>query len=172
MIVMGKKLSQKAVKENVKSLNHVEVIDFTDDITVKLRPLFNNDDIERCLEKFQANVNTVLENELEWDDRLFWHLVNYNAIRQFSDISTPKNQLTDIQFFYTFIQSDYYTEIMSYISDDELAKVYEKVFKLFENLDKFKNMQEKQREEILTMDIENDELRNKIQGKQKQIPEV
>ena len=129
----NKKLSMKKVNEHVKLKNETFPIEFDDETVVKLRPFFNPDEIEQCIEMIGKSLKFMNENDIELTDRHFWHFVNYSIIKVFTDISYSDNLKTDIQFFITFIKSDYYEEIMSYMQEDELARVYEKLFETLAN---------------------------------------
>ncbi|MCA1021650.1 hypothetical protein [Halobacillus litoralis] len=173
---MTKKLSMKAVRANVKQKNETVTLEFHDgEYAIVIRPFFNPDDIEQVIQDFAEGMRAAKEHEANINDRHFWHFVHYHIIKVFTDLTTPKvsekNPTADIQFFKALIKSDYYEAIMEVMQEDELVKVYDKVFDFLATHERLQEQYEKTREDVQSIPFQSEALRKRAQDN-KQIPEV
>jgi hypothetical protein len=166
---MAKKLSMKKVYESTEQYDHKEKIEFDDDTYVNLFPFISPQNVSRILETMAQDLTKYAELGIELEDRLLDDLIGYEILKVQSDITTPRTETNegvkkDVQFFKAFINSPYYLEIMKYFDEEEIEKVYNKMYDSLEQFGKMENLMRKKMEEIQNLDLQSPELRERIFG--------
>ncbi|MBM7598087.1 hypothetical protein JOC34_000444 [Virgibacillus halotolerans] len=156
----------KMVNEDNKKFDETMSIEFYIDgkrYEVKLTPFFAKERIDQCVQELVKSVKQAEDEGIELSDGLFFPLVHAEIIREFTDLTFPKNPKQNIQFFMKLYNSRYYDEIMEMMLEDEIAKVYEKVFKMIETNGKIEKQFKTMQDEVKNLDIKTPELKQHLQ---------
>ncbi len=172
------------VRKDVRKFD--EEVDISFDIDgkeyiVKFKPFFDNQGIKKIMKELKTNLDKFKEYKVEFDDELLVPLIAYFTIKNYSDLITPnikdyKKEETyykaDLQFFIDLFNGDYIKTITEYFIESEWAKVNNAIEDIMVLSEKMNRDVQKMQEEMQNLDLKSPEVRDRIQNKTKQIPEV
>jgi len=174
---MTKKLSMKRVSEKAKSFD--EKIDiFFDEGTeyeskLTFHPYFSDDKLENLARTMQEDFKNWVDLGLtiEDDDVQLLGIVNYEIVKEFTDIYTPKDPKTDFQLYRELVKSGCMKEIRDHFVEAEVFKVLDMISETMITQERLNRIQDKYMEGIQNLDLQNEELEQRVKN-QKQIPEA
>lgn len=172
-----RKLPMNAVYKSTEQFKETVEIDLDvegKEYRITLHPFFDPIKINKCIESLGKDLDAMKKNNYILPDNLFPQFLLTHILYEFSNFppSKSKDVKVRVSYFKEVIKSPYYKECVNYLKQSEVAKVWERLMEVLqenENLDKLKN---KLAEDLLTLDVQNPEIKKMIQAKTKRIPEA
>lgn len=153
-----KKLNITAINKNHKNFNEKKKVVFDDGYYINIDVKFKPTKINKLITDFQDQVEYANNNNINISDINVIDYIFFLVIKHFTDLKIPDDSLEkQINIFYKLADSDYYKVIMESFDQNELGKIWEKIYEIEdfykmynENLQKLKDEEE--------IDLENEDL--------------
>lgn len=161
----AKKLTMTAVRDEYRKYKETTTIRFyanNEVYKVTIYPFFKPERIDNVVLKLREDIAFAEDNGMKIPDNLFFPFVLYQTIREFTDISTPKNPKTNIQFFRQFYNTYFFQRILDTMIPTEVEKVYQKVLDMIADSQKLENLNKQLEGELNRLELENPEIKDSL----------